>query len=130
MTHILRSRLLLKQHPKWHIRLHMQSLHRFSNSKHQRLRSTRAVPRRRFLAGGAGLIFAGAGAWLIRGIAKTPARVFLPAGTLPIRPPGALADDDDFKSACVHCGLCGSVCDTGAIRFFGLDDSEHGPVTP
>jgi MauM/NapG family ferredoxin protein len=98
--------------------------------KHQRLRSARAVPRRGFLAGGFALVAGGAGMWLLRHLAKTPARVFLPAGTLPIRPPGALADDGDFQSACVHCGLCGSVCDTGAIRFFGLDDDEHGAVTP
>lgn len=92
------------------------------------------APRRAFLALGLALLGGGAGLWLQRvfgapAVARA-ARVFLPAGTLPIRPPGALTDDKDFLSACVHCGLCGDVCDAGCIRFFGIDEVEHGPMTP
>jgi ferredoxin len=92
------------------------------------------APRRTFLALGLAAVGGGLAVFFGRvfGPAATArrARAFLPAGTLPIRPPGALADDLDFASACVHCGLCGDVCDAGCIRFFGLDDVEHGPMTP
>jgi ferredoxin len=92
------------------------------------------APRRRFLALGGALLLGGAGLWWQRVLgspaAQRVARVFLPAGTLPIRPPGALDDDKDFLSACVHCGLCADACDAGCIRFFGLDEVTHGPMTP
>jgi len=48
----------------------------------------------------------------------------------PIRPPTASADDASFQKACIRCGLCGTVCENGCIRYFGLDELEHGPLTP
>lgn len=48
----------------------------------------------------------------------------------PIRPPTALADERAFQQACVRCGLCGTVCQNGCIRYFGLGESEHGALTP
>jgi MauM/NapG family ferredoxin protein len=105
--------------------------------KHRRLaRLLRpaSVPRRRFLAQGLAALGVGAAIWAQRifgpPAALVDARVFIPAGTLPIRPPTALADDKDFQAACVNCGLCGVVCDNGCIRFFGADSVEHGPLTP
>ncbi|MDP6565691.1 MAG: 4Fe-4S dicluster domain-containing protein [Alphaproteobacteria bacterium] len=38
-----------------------------------------------------------------------------------LRPPGALADDDDFVAACIGCGLCGEVCPPGCILFHARD---------
>ncbi len=38
-----------------------------------------------------------------------------------LRPPGALANDDDFEAACIGCGLCGEVCPAKAIRFYGRE---------
>jgi len=49
---------------------------------------------------------------------------------LPLRPPTALENDVSFQRACVRCGLCGTVCENGCIRYFGLDEVEHGPLTP
>jgi ferredoxin-type protein NapG len=99
----------------------------------RRLVKPAAVPRRRFLAQGAVLLGAGALA-LHFGVRRrredVHARVFIRPGTLPIRPPGARDDDDDFRAACVRCGLCANVCDAGCIRFFGADESEHGALTP
>lgn len=34
-----------------------------------------------------------------------------------LRPPGALADDAEFVSACIGCGLCGEVCPPRCIQF-------------
>jgi ferredoxin len=30
----------------------------------------------------------------------------------------------------VRCGLCGTVCENGCIRFFGADEHAHGAFTP
>lgn len=49
---------------------------------------------------------------------------------IPIRPPTADHDDAAFRSRCIRCGLCGTVCENGCIRFFGLDETRHGPLTP
>lgn len=35
-----------------------------------------------------------------------------------LRPPGALADELDFISACIGCGLCGEVCPPRCIVFY------------
>ena len=48
----------------------------------------------------------------------------------PIRPPTASQDDALFQAACVRCGLCGTVCENGCIRFFGADEPRHGVLTP
>lgn len=52
------------------------------------------------------------------------------AGGPPLRPPSASPDDDRFVQACVRCGLCGTVCENGCIRYFGCDETEHGALTP
>ena len=39
-------------------------------------------------------------------------------------------DDEAFQSRCIRCGLCGTVCENGCIRFFGLDEPQHGAMTP
>ena len=38
-----------------------------------------------------------------------------------LRPPGALADDAAFISACIGCGLCGEVCPPKCIQFHQRD---------
>jgi ferredoxin len=38
-----------------------------------------------------------------------------------LRPPGALADDAAFVTACIGCGLCGEVCPPRCIRFHTRD---------
>lgn len=50
--------------------------------------------------------------------------------TLPVRPPTAAADDATFRRQCVRCGLCGTVCENGCIRFFAADEPEMGAMTP
>lgn len=47
-----------------------------------------------------------------------------------VRPPGAAVDDARFRSLCIRCGLCGTVCENGCIRYFGLDELEFGLFTP
>ncbi len=49
---------------------------------------------------------------------------------VPVRPPSALEDDASFRAACIRCGLCGTVCENGCIRYFGLDESQWGAMTP
>lgn len=61
---------------------------------------------------------------------RTPAGVRDASGSPPIRPPTAGDDDALFRSRCIRCGLCGTVCENGCIRYFGLLDSEHGALTP
>jgi ferredoxin-type protein NapG len=53
---------------------------------------------------------------------------FRPGGL--IRPPTASADDAAFRRSCIRCGLCGTACKSGCIRYFGLDEPEHGAFTP
>ncbi len=48
----------------------------------------------------------------------------------PVRPPGASADDNEFQSKCIRCGMCGIVCENGCIRFHGFEESENGALTP
>ena len=51
------------------------------------------------------------------------------AATVPIRPPGASDDDPTFRRLCVRCGLCGTVCENGCIRFTAIGD-PRGALTP
>jgi ferredoxin len=87
-------------------------------------RRPREVNRRQFLAQGALLVAAGAGlaAHAVGASAAPNGRV--------IRPPGAVADDASFRRRCVRCGLCGTVCENGGIRFHDHDDLAHGAFTP
>ena len=48
----------------------------------------------------------------------------------PIRPPTASHRDATFRAACIACGLCGTVCENGCIRFFGADETGWGALTP
>jgi ferredoxin-type protein NapG len=48
----------------------------------------------------------------------------------PIRPPTAGDDEGRFRSACIRCGLCGTVCENGCIRFFATDETRWGALTP
>jgi ferredoxin len=87
-----------------------------------------AVSRRVFLAGGA-LLLAAAGL-LGKLHFRRESGVSVEGATVPIRPPTASANDVAFRQACVRCGLCGTVCENGCIRFFGADETEHGAFTP
>jgi ferredoxin len=69
------------------------------------------------------------GASVVRMVART-ASPEIEGMRLPVRPPTASADDDAFRRACVRCGLCGTVCENGCIRFFGADETEMGAMTP
>ncbi|MEZ4468904.1 MAG: 4Fe-4S dicluster domain-containing protein [bacterium] len=80
--------------------------------------------RRAFLAGGAACL-AGGATLLTRLLGGQDAL----AADL-VRPPTADPDDDAFQSRCVRCGLCGTVCENGCIRFFGLGEDAHGALTP
>jgi ferredoxin-type protein NapG len=87
----------------------------------------RVGSRRRFLIQGAAALAAGVvlGAESLRESAHGAEH-----GGTPIRPPTADTDDLIFRSLCVRCGMCGTVCENGCIRFFGLDEAEHGAMTP
>lgn len=52
-----------------------------------------------------------------------------PAGAVPLRPPGALANGD-FTSACIRCFQCGSVCPNQCIQFKTLADGVEQSFTP
>jgi ferredoxin-type protein NapG len=41
------------------------------------------------------------------------------AGADVVRPPGALASEDDFLAACERCGACARACPHGVISHFG-----------
>ena len=83
--------------------------------------------RRGFLAAGAAMAAAGLGL-LVRRMwpAIRPGQGDHP----PIRPPTADRDDAVFRAACIGCGLCGTVCENGCIRFFGAGDTRWGALTP
>jgi len=49
---------------------------------------------------------------------------------VPVRPPTAGTNDARFRAACIACGLCGTVCENGCIRFFGGDEPKWGALTP
>ncbi|MCA9540891.1 MAG: 4Fe-4S dicluster domain-containing protein [Myxococcales bacterium] len=66
------------------------------------------------------------GTTLLGRLLAAPAR----AEGVPVRPPTAGDDDAAFQSRCIRCGLCGTVCQNGCIRFFGLDEATNGALTP
>ncbi|TPV92883.1 MAG: 4Fe-4S dicluster domain-containing protein [Myxococcales bacterium FL481] len=84
--------------------------------------------RRRFLLQGSGMLVGGLGllAWLRQDDVFTLESPF----SVPVRPPTASHRDREFQAKCVRCGLCGTVCENGCIRFFGLDEPRHGALTP
>lgn len=101
-----------------------------STVRHRRLRLRQRKPlwsRRALLV--TGVTGAASGAWaMLRRLTGTPpGRADTPA---PVRPPTASPSDDTFRAACIRCGLCGTVCENGCIRYFGLDEPEHGALTP
>lgn len=85
------------------------------------------VSRRRFLIQG-GVFFA-AGVLLFARRLR-PSAWALETGRTPVRPPTASDDDAAFRAACIGCGLCGSVCENGCIRYFGADEGKWGALTP
>lgn len=87
-----------------------------------------AIPRRVFLIGGA--LWLTAAGLLGRLRFRRQSGISAEGAALPIRPPTASANDAEFRQACVRCGLCGTVCENGCIRFFGGDELEHGAFTP
>lgn len=95
----------------------------------RKLRRPKPVTSRRcFVAQGVGLLVGGAalvGSRLARGTPRMREK-YLP----PVRPPSASQDDAEFQAACIRCGLCGTVCENGCIKFFGLDEPAHGALTP
>lgn len=89
----------------------------------------RKIPsRRRFLVQGTGMLAGGLGmlAWLRRDDGFSLESPY----SAPVRPPTASHDDAEFRAKCIRCGLCGTVCENGCIRFFGLDEHNHGALTP
>ncbi len=76
---------------------------------------------------GAGMVAAGSA--LVRASARS-SPIDRESDGPPVRPPTASHDDAEFRTSCIRCGLCGAVCENGCIRFFGLDENEHGVLTP
>lgn len=91
-------------------------------------RAPRPASRRVFLVQGLVFLLAGAAVWRWKFL-RTVSRVAQNSSDL-VRPPTASADDAAFQRACIRCGLCGTVCENGCIRYFGLDETEHGALTP
>ena len=85
------------------------------------------MSRRWFGVQGLGLLTGGA--LVASGLLRT-SMVSAESGGPPIRPPTADHDDAVFRQKCIRCGLCGTVCENGCIRFFGIDELEHGLFTP
>lgn len=91
-------------------------------------RPTPVSSRRRFVVQGIGLLTTGAaliGSRLARGTPRVTEKYLAP-----IRPPSASHDDAEFRALCVRCGLCGTVCENGCIKYYGLDESGRGAGTP
>ena len=83
--------------------------------------------RRRFLIGGLGMLGVGlTGLWWRR----RPSTWSAETQRIPIRPPTASLDDARFRAACIGCGMCGTVCENGCIRYFGADEPTWGSLTP
>ena len=92
-----------------------------------RFRPRRHAPSRRaFLTLGA--LGLASGALLARRLTRTN-YVVAETAQPPVRPPGAV-DEDEFHLRCIRCGLCGTVCENGCIRYYGLDETDHGGLTP
>lgn len=68
----------------------------------------------------------GLGARLLRSAVAALPAPFRP----PVRPPTADIDDERFQAACIRCGLCGTVCENGCIRYFAADAPHWGGLTP
>lgn len=93
-----------------------------------RRRRTPISSRRRFVIQGLAMV-AGGTATLVQ--LRRASAVETEGGTEPpIRPPTASHDDAAFRAKCIRCGLCGTVCESGCIRYFGLDEPAHGALTP
>lgn len=84
------------------------------------------VSRRRFLIFGAAAL--GAGSSLFVALARS--RQAQAERAPLVRPPTASHDDARFQAACTRCGLCGTVCENGCIRYYGIDETQHGSGTP
>lgn len=69
------------------------------------------------------------GAAVVEGLLRRDVSAAERAGK-PVRPPTASADDSAFQRACIRCGMCGTVCQNGCIRFFDTSADEHGGLTP
>ena len=85
----------------------------------QAKRSESAFSRREILRSGGALILAGAATPLFS----------RPAGANPLRPPGAL-EEDDFLSRCSRCGRCIKVCPSQCIRPMPLANGAGLFLTP
>jgi ferredoxin-type protein NapF len=83
--------------------------------------------RRKFVAQGVALLSAGL---LITRWRQRESTTVTESGQTPVRPPSASHDDAQFMKKCIGCGLCGTVCENGCIRYYGLDESDHGAGTP
>lgn len=106
--------------------LHARWRRRFRTHRLQRPVPIRSG--RRLLLQGFGLLAAGGGllGWLL-----STARSRLPVpNRKPVRPPTAGKDERRFQGACIRCGLCGTVCENGCIRYFGADEPRWGALTP
>ncbi len=90
-------------------------------------RATTVDSRRRFIV--QGLVLAGAGLALFFSRLR-PSTWSRETDRQPVRPPTAGKDDARFVAACISCGLCGTVCENGCIRFFGADEPKWGALTP
>ncbi|MCA9772735.1 MAG: 4Fe-4S dicluster domain-containing protein [Myxococcales bacterium] len=96
-------------------------------ARHQVVGLKPVSSRRGFLAAGVG--FLTAGLTLGRKLLGD-AQVWAETGRKPLRPPTASADDAEFRALCIRCGLCGTVCENGCIRYFGLGETQWGVFSP
>ncbi len=88
----------------------------------------REPERRKFVVAGTTLALGGF-AWssvTLSGASQTTTEERL----APVRPPSASRVDTTFQQQCIRCGLCGTVCENGCIRFFDLDEPAYGAFTP
>lgn len=104
-----------------------------SGERKQKKRRLPLVPRRadvpsrrRFVVQGATFLAGGAA---LGGHLLSPGATTAESDRAPIRPPTAGAEGA-FQMACVRCGLCGTVCENGCIRYFGLHEPRWGALTP
>ena len=107
-----------------------ESRKRHRRARLQRLKLKRRRPkpsRRAFVFGGVGLAAVGATAEFLGREKGSP---IARADAAPMRPPSASHDDLAFQQKCIRCGLCGTVCENGCIRFFNLAENKHGSLTP
>lgn len=87
----------------------------------------RQVDRRQFVAQ-AVIGIGGAGSLVALNVLPDEATASIGKG--PIRPPGARTNDQEFQRSCIRCGMCGTVCKNGCIRYFGAHQTRHGALTP